>query len=81
MTGPMNSPYRRRFPDPRQWPSNRAPYASWAAEVTRRRVNKLSWEMVGEQVAEEIEAVLAGDAPMPPPSRPVRRPRRGDPGE
>jgi hypothetical protein len=81
MTERFNAPYRRRFPDPDQWPSNNGSFASRAAEVTRQRINELSWEMAGQQVADEIEQVLAGDVPMPPSHRPARRLRRGDPGE
>ncbi|GIM90350.1 hypothetical protein [Paractinoplanes toevensis] len=77
----VNGPYHRRYPDPHEWASNGGSFGSWAAEMTRVRVNELSWEAAGEQVAEEIEHVLAGDAPMPPPCEPKRRMRRGEPGE
>jgi hypothetical protein len=72
MTGNQNSGrYRRRLPDPELWPSNTGSFCPDAAvEATRVRVNELSWELAGEQLAEEIEGVLAG-----------RRMRRGDPGE
>ena len=76
MTSPFNArPYRRRFPNPNEWPSNSGRFASWALEMTRQRVNELSWAEAGEHVADEIEQVLAGEAPMPP------RHRRGEPGE
>ncbi|GAA0527093.1 hypothetical protein GCM10010172_04520 [Paractinoplanes ferrugineus] len=87
MSGPnerqfgVNDPYRRRFPDPHVWASNGATFGDWAVEMTRQRVNELSWETAGQQLGEEIEQVLAGEAPMPP-SVPVRRRmRRGEPGE
>lgn len=76
MTGPQNSPYRRRLPDPAGWPSN--VFSRYAAEATRRRVNELSWSLAGEDLAGEIEQVLSGAQLMPPQRRPMRL---GEPGE
>ncbi len=70
MTGGHNSgAYRRRLPNPEQWESNNE-FADAAVEQTRLRVNEMSWEWAGQELAAEIEAVL-----------PQRRMRRGDPGE
>lgn len=75
----MNGPYRRRLTDPTAWPSNQR-FAQYAVERTRQRVNDLSWELAGHQLADEIEQELqtarrAVDLDQ-------RRARRaGDPGE
>ncbi len=71
MTGGHNSgAYRRRMPNPEQWPSNNQAFTDAAVEATRRQVNELSWDLAGEQLAAEIEASL-----------PKVRMRRCDPGE
>jgi len=85
VTGPLNNPYERRFPDPQTWPSNQRRFADAAVEQTRERVNELSWEIEGDNLAAEIEQVLSGARPMPdslPGQLPQRRRLRpGDPGE
>jgi hypothetical protein len=58
---PMNSePYRRRFPDPRQWPSN-VVYGLYAEVKTEAAVNELSWGWAGLQVADEASRFLAAE--------------------
>jgi hypothetical protein len=72
----MNNRYQRRFTDPATWPSNEAPFADHAVEVTRKRINELSWALAGDNLADEIErALLAATAPR------ERRVRAGEPGE
>lgn len=60
MNGPNNDRYRRRFPDPKDWPSN-APYGLYAEIRTQERVNELSWQMAAEQVADEATALLKAE--------------------
>ena len=75
MTDPYNAPYRRRFPNPWDWPSNNT-FGRYAEEATRRRVNELSWEIAGADLADEVASYLQLREPLP-----GREPRAGDPGE
>lgn len=57
----MNSePYRRRFQDPRQWPSS-VVYGLYAEAKTEKAVNELSWGWAGEQVSSEAAAFLKAE--------------------
>lgn len=60
MNQPMNGPYRRRFQDPRQWPSS-VVYGLYAEVKTERAVNELSWGWAGEQVSAEASAFLKAE--------------------
>ncbi len=56
--------------DTQAWPSSNHELADRAVEATRLRVNEMSWEWAGNELAAESEAVL-----------PKTRMRMGDPGE
>lgn len=60
MNAPQNDPYRRRFQDPRQWPSSLV-YGLYAEVKTERAVNELSWGWAGEQVSMEAAAFLKAE--------------------
>ncbi|MET0417484.1 MAG: hypothetical protein ABW022_15840 [Actinoplanes sp.] len=79
---PSNDRYVRRLSDPSRWPSNRA-FADRAVEQTRQRVNELSWEFAGLQVAGEAEKFLAAQAAREERWRLAQSKDfgRGDPGE
>jgi hypothetical protein len=79
VTGEHNAPYRRRFPDPRDWPSNRP----GPSEQPQQRVNELSWWLAGEQVADEFTPLLRAEAARLERMRAAQELGRspGDPGE
>jgi hypothetical protein len=57
---PQNDPYRRRFQDPRQWPSGLV-YGLYAEVKTEKAVNELSWEWAGNEVADEASRFLKAE--------------------
>ncbi|MGX6605591.1 hypothetical protein ACWKSP_26185 [Micromonosporaceae bacterium Da 78-11] len=80
MNQPYNDRYERRFTDPNTWPSNA--FGHHAVEATRRRVNELSWELAGNQVAGEASAFLKAEQARRDRQQAAQGVERsGDPGE